>query len=115
MSDLLEKGRDALENWANWSRLDSSDTGYPSRCSYYTPPAAGDVWDGVETLPPIDTVLALRIESLVIGMGYTMRLAVRLRYIDRYRLDRVARAVRMERHRAENMLIEAEKMAGRVA
>lgn len=114
MSDTLERGREALENWGNWSRLDSSDTGFPSQCSYYTPPQAGDVWDGAEDKPPIDTAWAIQVEAVVVGMGYEMRKAVRLRYVEQFRLDRIARAVRMDRQKAEGVLMAAEKIVGRL-
>lgn len=58
LTPTIERGRDRLENWALWTRLAGADTGYPQKCSYWTPPRAGDTYeeeDG-ETLVVIGTV-----------------------------------------------------------
>lgn len=114
-SPTVERGRDRLENWAQWSRLDSSDTGYPRKCAYWTPPRAGDVYDDddFEALPVVDYIDAERVEAIVVGLEHASRQAVRARYIERRSLNAIARLIHGDRHRAERILVEAEQRVGR--
>lgn len=113
MSASQERGRDRLENWGLWSRLDGAPCDMKRQVSWYTPPVAGDVWDGMEVLEQPDTRDAELVERMVVGLGFLRQRAVKLRYVERYRIERVARAVRESRDMVEKLLLEVEQMVGR--
>lgn len=113
---VVERGRERLDNWALWSRLDGSDTGYPRECSYYTPPRTGDTFDEAtesETKPPIDAIDAEAVERIIVQMAHISRVAIRVRYIERQPMKAVARALNMYTDNAAKILFEAEARIGR--
>ena len=115
-SPAVERGRERLENWGLWSRLDSHGVGYPRKCAYWTPPRTGDIYDEQpesETQPVIDYVDAELVEACVIGMTHVMRRAVKAMYLDRQRKDVVAKRLHTDRHGLERLLVEAETRVGR--
>ena len=113
----LERGRERLDNWANWSRLDGSDTGLPRKCNFYLPPRAGDTYldaeDREETKPIIDHLEAEWVESLVLNMGDRLRVAVTERYLHRREIFQVAKRLHVDRDKARLILTEAELWVGR--
>lgn len=113
---VVERGRDRLDNWALWSRLDGADTGYPRKCSIYTPPRAGDVWDegdDSDPLPIIDHQDAEAVEAIIVTMAHVSRQALRAKYIDRRRLQDIAHRLSRGRDDVEKLLYEAEARVGR--
>lgn len=114
----VERGRDRLENWANWSRLDGSDTGFPKKVNFYTPPRTGDTWqeggeDVDEAQPVIDHLEAQWVETLVLNMGGRLKTAVVERYLYRREIFQVARRLHVDRDKARLILAEAEAWIGR--
>lgn len=110
-----ERGKERLENWALWSRLDSSDTGYPSRCSYWTPPRAGDVFEEVrdEPKPDINYRDAEIVEAMVVRLGAHVTIAVKMRYLKRAKTSQIARELGQTFQGAVDMLNRAEMEVGR--
>lgn len=115
MSDTRARGQDRLENWGKWSRLDSAPNDLKRQVNWYTPPVAGEVWDGLDAdaITPPDNQDAERVEAMVCKLGYVRKEAVKLRYIERWRYDRLARRLRETKDEVEKMIIEIEKMVGR--
>jgi DNA-directed RNA polymerase specialized sigma24 family protein len=117
-SPTVERGRDRLDNWGNWSRLDGSDTGLPRKCSYYTPPRAGDTWlesddKDEESQPVINHLEAEWVEGLVLQMPARLRLAVVERYLHRREIFQIAKRLHVDRDKARLILVEAEAWVGR--
>lgn len=114
----IERGRDRLENWANWSRLDGSDTGLPRKVNFYTPPRTGDTWaegdqDLEETKPVVNHLEAEWVEALVLRMGGRLRVAVTERYLHRREMFQIAKRLHVDREKARLILTEAEAWIGR--
>jgi len=114
----VERGRDRLDNWANWSNLDGSDTGLPRKVNFYTPPRTGDTWqegdpDAEEAKPVIDFVAAEWVESLVLKMPPTHKLAVTERYLRRRNFHAIAQMLHVDRDKARRILRDAEAWIGR--
>lgn len=112
----VERGRERLTNWANWSRLDSADLGYPGRCSYWTPPRRGEIDEEATTdepLPDVDWRDAEQVEAIIVTMEARSREILCARYIRRMRIGAIAALVHMDRAGAEKWLFEAEARIGR--
>lgn len=112
---VVERGRDRLDNWALWSRLDGADTGFPRKCSYWTPPRAGDVYDesDAESLPVIDHRDAEAVEAVIVSMAHVSRAALRAKYIERRRMQEIMRLLSRGRDDVDKLLYEAEARIGR--
>lgn len=113
---VVERGRDRLDNWALWSRLDGADTGFPRKCAFWTPPRAGDVWDesdDAETQPIINHQDAEAVEAIIVTMAHVSKRALRAKYIDRRRIDDIARLLSRGRDDVDKLLYEAEARIGR--
>ena len=116
-SPIIERGQERLWNWAAWSRLDGSDTGFPRKTAYYTPPKAGDTWldgsdKGDETEAAVNYLEAEWVEALVLELQPHQRLAVLDRYINHGDIEAMAKRLHVDRQRARIILAEAERYIG---
>ncbi len=109
---VQERGKERLKNWALWARLDSSDTGYPSRCSYYTPPRTGEVYDE-DVLPDIDYREAERTDKAIVGMAYSSRRAVKLYYLEQAKMRAICDDLALSFDAVVKLLKDAETEVGR--
>lgn len=109
-----ERGIARLHNWALWSRLDSADTGYPSRCSYYTPPRSGDIFDGPtdEANPDIDYRDAEIVEALVVRLSTHGKIAVKMRYLNRAKIIEISIEIDESVQKTLDVLAAVEKELG---
>jgi hypothetical protein len=113
-SPVVERGRNRLYNWRLWSRLDGSDTGYPRRTSYYTPPRTGDTFDDGESAPEdIDHRDAALVDEIIHKMPYTPRICIKYVWIERRKKSDLARALGCSFQTALDHLTEAEAEIGR--
>lgn len=111
---VQERGKARMENWANWARLDSSDTGYPTRAPYHTPARLGDIYESdEEKLPDIDYRDAERTEAIVTRMPYSSRRAVKLYYLKRVKMRAICDDLHLSFDAVVRILRDAEIEVGR--
>lgn len=115
---ILVRGRERLDNWGNWSRLDGPDTGLPRKTNFYTPPRTGDTWaEGDQAIdeakPVVNYIEAEWTESLVLKLPGRQRTAVIYAYVRQYEIFLLSRRLHCDRETARRVLVEAEWSIGR--
>ena len=108
-----EDGKERLTNWGRYMRLDSSDTGYPSRCTYWTPPRTGEIYTDDDPLPDVDILDAEAVDRLVRRMPYSLLTACRLYYWRQRGVGAIRRELNCSFESAIDFLRAAEKEVGR--
>lgn len=103
-SPTHERGRLALENWAEWCLRDSHRVGYPRATPYARLARTRETWDSTderaeatESQMPVDEQDAERTEAAVQGLQAHRRAVVLAFYLGRSSLARNARRLGLSR------------------
>lgn len=115
-----DRGRRALENWANWIHSDAPKLGYPRRVPYYRMVDVSELWESAEERseqreyqPPIDEDQAQIVEALILTLSCQTQRLIRGFYLRHSAIPALARELRMTRREYEHALDDACATVGR--
>jgi DNA-directed RNA polymerase specialized sigma24 family protein len=107
-------GRERLENWANWARIDNPRLGYPKICAHAREyqAEAGDIWIEPSETITIDDIDAGRVEAFVVALQAKEREIVRMFHVERYLVMQIARAFSASSRTITEILDSVENRVG---